>query len=66
MNFLHTSDPIIIHRDLKSQNLLVDETWTVKVSDFGLSRFQSLHPVAMTGQVGTFQWMSPEVIEGKR
>jgi hypothetical protein len=28
---LHSSDPIIIHRDLKSLNLLVDEAWTVKV-----------------------------------
>lgn len=28
---LHSSDPLIIHRDLKSLNLLVDESWTVKV-----------------------------------
>jgi len=38
MNYLHCSNPIIIHRDLKSHNLLVDESWKVKVSDFGLSR----------------------------
>jgi len=33
MSYLHNSDPIIIHRDLKSQNLLVDDNWRVKGSD---------------------------------
>lgn len=32
MNCLHTSVPTIVHRDLKSPNLLVDNNWTVKVS----------------------------------
>lgn len=31
MNCLHTSVPTIVHRDLKSPNLLVDKNWTVKV-----------------------------------
>ena len=60
MRFLHTHKPTIIHRDLKSLNLLVDEQWTLKVTDFGLSRFKS--PQLMTGQCGTFQWMAPEVV----
>ena len=45
MNFLHTSEPQILHRDLKSLNLLLTETITgptdfvqCKVTDFGLSR----------------------------
>ena len=62
MNFLHTHSPIIIHRDLKSLNLLVDEDWNLKVSDFGLSRFKV--PTLMTGQCGTYQWMAPEVVRG--
>lgn len=31
MNYLHTSHPIIVHRDLKTPNLLVDKNWAVKV-----------------------------------
>ena len=37
---MHTSTPVIIHRDLKSLNLLIDDRWGVKISDFGLSRFK--------------------------
>ena len=35
MNYLHTSDPPVIHRDLKSPNLLVDKHWRVKVGISG-------------------------------
>jgi sterile alpha motif and leucine zipper-containing kinase AZK len=41
MEYLHASNPVILHRDLKSDNLLVSEDWTVKVADFGLTRFMS-------------------------
>jgi serine/threonine protein kinase len=36
MSYLHRQR--IIHRDLKSHNLLVDEQWTVKVADFGYAK----------------------------
>ena len=38
MQYLHNSSPPICHRDLKSSNLVVDEHWVVKVTDFGVSR----------------------------
>ena len=39
MYYLHECK--IVHRDLKSPNLLVDKNWVVKVADFGLSRIKS-------------------------
>ncbi|XP_026457416.1 probable serine/threonine-protein kinase drkA [Papaver somniferum] len=41
LNYLHRCNPPIIHRDLKSSNLLVDKNWNVKVGDFGLSRYKN-------------------------
>ncbi|KAM0951195.1 putative protein kinase TKL-CTR1-DRK-2 family [Dioscorea sansibarensis] len=65
MNYLHHCNPLIIHRDLKSSNLLVDKNWTVKVGDFGLSRLK--HETYLTTKTGkgTPQWMAPEVLRNE-
>jgi serine/threonine protein kinase len=49
-NFLHTCKPPIIHRDLKSPNLLVDKDLTVKVGQGGGGGMQGSRRVA--GLVG--------------
>jgi serine/threonine protein kinase len=69
MQFLHSSG--IVHRDLKSLNLLLDAKWNVKVSDFGLTRFKSsIKPRGQGGSnagevEGSVPWMAPEVLEDK-
>jgi hypothetical protein len=60
MSYLHSSNPPIIHRDLKTANLLVDKNWAVKVADFGLSRV-----VDQSRQMtlcGTAETAAPEVL----
>ena len=61
--FLHSNKPPIIHRDLKSANLLLDESFNVKMCDFGLARLRDFSNT-MTANVGTVQWMAPEVLAG--
>ena len=55
------------HCDLKSSNLLLTESWTVKICDFGLAFVpdNSQKNGAPLGLVGTFQWTAPEVLRGE-
>lgn len=50
----------IIHRDIKSGNLLVDTNWRVAVADFGLSIIGERE----SGTAGTTGYMAPELING--
>ncbi|GMI90403.1 SUGAR-INSENSITIVE 1, CONSTITUTIVE TRIPLE RESPONSE 1 [Hibiscus trionum] len=62
MNYLHQLKPPIVHRDLKSPNLLVDSNYTVKVGDFGLSRSKENTFLSSKTAAGTPEWMAPEVL----
>ncbi len=54
ISYLHSLEPVIVHRDLKSSNLLVDESRNVKVADFGFARIKEDHST-MT-RCGTPSW----------
>ncbi|OQR96735.1 Multidrug/Oligosaccharidyl-lipid/Polysaccharide (MOP) Flippase Superfamily [Thraustotheca clavata] len=59
----HTYKPPIIHRDLKSRNVLLDNVKGTKLTDFGTSRIAE-DDDTLTEGIGTYQWMAPEVIVG--
>ncbi|VVB11993.1 unnamed protein product [Arabis nemorensis] len=65
MNYLHRRNPPIVHRDLKSSNLLVDKNWNVKVGDFGLSKWKNATFLSTRSGKGTPQWMAPEVLRSE-
>ncbi|XP_057729666.1 serine/threonine-protein kinase EDR1-like [Arachis stenosperma] len=65
MNYLHTSHPPIVHRDLKSPNLLVSKHWVLKVCDFGLSRMKHHTFLSSKSYAGTAEWMAPEVLRNE-
>lgn len=63
MAYLHAQENPIVHRDLKSVNILVTSTYGCKVADFGMSRVggpESNSPVQAI--VGTPLWLAPEVV----
>merc|ERR1719203_1156665 len=70
MHYLHSFDPAIIHRDLKSLNLMLveavknkDSNPHIKLGDFGFARAKERE---MTQGVGTKHWMAPEVLRTTR
>ncbi|KAL8097951.1 hypothetical protein AgCh_030901 [Apium graveolens] len=62
MQYLHSQG--VLHRDLKSENLLLGEDMCVKVADFGISCLESQCGSAK-GFTGTYRWMAPEMIKEK-
>ncbi|XP_031113018.1 systemin receptor SR160-like [Ipomoea triloba] len=58
----HSCDPPIIHRDIKSSNILVDSNFNAKIADFGLAKMMASEgdPETASAVVGTFGYIAPE------
>lgn len=64
VNFLHNQNPPIIHRDIKLENLLLNSSNVLKLTDFGWSAFLSTQEKRET-YCGTKSYMPPEIINNQ-
>jgi serine/threonine protein kinase len=64
LQYLHKKK--ILHCDLKSQNILLNDDWTVKICDFGLARYKEKFQKDNHGKIGTPHWMAPEILRGEK
>ncbi|KAL1320241.1 probable serine/threonine-protein kinase PBL23 [Arachis duranensis] len=66
LEYLHSSaDPPVIYRDFKSSNILLDEDFNAKLSDFGLAKIAPNGQGTITSRVmGTFGYCAPEYASG--
>ncbi|CAF2115082.1 wall-associated receptor kinase-like 4 [Brassica napus] len=68
LSYLHSAASFpIYHRDIKTTNILLDEKYRVKVSDFGTSRSVTIDQTHLTTQVaGTFGYVDPEYFQSSK
>ena len=66
LHYLHDNDPVIIHRDLTANNVLLTSNMTAKISDLGMAKIINLSPARMTHRMtvcpGTLSYMPPEAL----
>lgn len=61
VEYMHNKS--VVHRDLKLENILVDDNLNLKVADFGFACYKNID--ALRSYRGTMTYMAPEIKEGK-
>ena len=61
LEYLHTHKPMIVHRDCKSTNVLINAQGIAKISDFGLARVKRSKYAMIRSLVGTVNWQAVEL-----
>ncbi|XP_057759794.1 receptor-like protein kinase HSL1 [Arachis stenosperma] len=59
----HDCSPPVVHRDVKTSNILLDSQFDAKVADFGLAKMMIKPLTTMTSVVGSFGYIAPEYVQ---
>merc|ERR1719401_1584023 len=64
VSFLHSRSPPVVHRDLKSLNIVLDREYNAKICDFGLTQsMENTHISVKEGAGGSPRYMAPEAYD---
>jgi hypothetical protein len=68
LEYLHSLNPKVVHRDVKSMNVMIGQDFATRIGDFGISRTLQLSGAELTTQhiAGSPAWMAGEVLRGER
>lgn len=65
VRYLHSQNPIVVHRDLKTQNVVLDLNLNLKLCDFGLTESMERTHITKRNNGGSPRYMAPELFDCK-